>query len=877
MSSLCLLSACQSTMQSPMVYQLVDSQGIPVANASIEIAGNKHLSHSDLDGYFTLPIVNSNNQSIAIKAAGFDQLKLNPNHLGQKTIIVKSPSDQQTIKRQKVPFDLDWRFNFADGDFAATDYTDSNWRQLNLPHDYSLEQDFDYSLSRHQGYLPGGTAWYRKTFELDAEDKNKQIQIQFDGIYLDATIYINGQKIGQQREGYTSKYFDLTPYLNFGKKNVIAVRVNNDVSKGPNSRWYTGSGIYRHVWLLKTAKTRVKNWGTFVTTPVANSEQAQVNIKTEVLSEHQQQQNLVLKTQIKTSDGSLVAETQSPFNLNDQQNTISQTLNVIKPDLWSTDSPTMYYAHSQILSGGQLIDDYITPFGIRTINFSHEQGFTLNGVPTKIKGVCVHHDGGLAVGAAVPDAVWERRLRKLKEIGVNAIRTAHNPMAPEYMDMLDRMGFLVMHEFADKWQAPYNPFHEQDWQQDFASTIAQHRNHPSVIIYSVGNEHGDPAEAEVQNHLASLANHVRSLDNTRPVTSALERGPDRDFDKKFEGLVEAGKHQDVFGMNYGEQWYETLEDKNPNLVLIGTESYRYFMSRETKRMAFDEHNQWLYYLNKPNYTGSFIWAGISYMGEADISTDLGLLDTTGFKTPSAHFYKSMWSAKPTVELAVYQQDPDKLAPTTTKAQRTGTDKFPQWGFPKLTESWSHAGKQYVDLVTYANTEEVELYVNGELIGKQKMLDVPNRIMKWRDVPWQSGEVKAVGLSGGKVVTTDTIKTALPAYQIELKLDEKHIKADQQDVAQVEVYITDKHGNWISDASHLLNFEVSGAGTIRGVSNGNGSSKSQQIQLPVYEKNKEYAFEGRALAVIQAKDRSGEIKLTVSAEGLKPASTVIYSH
>ena len=444
------------------------------------------------------------------------------------------------------------------------------------------------------------------------------------------------------------------------------------------------------------------------------------------------------------------------------------------------------------------------------------------------------------------------------------------------MDMLDRMGFLVMHEFTDKWKAPYNPFHIKDWQQDFAATIDQHRNHPSVIIYSVGNEHGDAGDKAVQKHLATLTGFVRKKDPSRPVTSALERGKDGNLDIRTDDLLAAAKHQDVFGMNYGEQWYSELEAKNNNLVFIGTESYRYYMSTQTKRNAFIENNQWLYYLNKPYMTGSFIWAGISYMGETDIATDLGLLDTSGFSTPSALLYESMWSDKPVVNIAVYKQDPDEHGLDTSTKKRTGIDRFPQWKYPNLVISWDHHEKESVDIVTYANTEIVELYVNDTFIGRQRTLDVPNRIMKWRNVPWYPGEVKAVGISGGKIIAEQKITSTSEPKKIHLTTDKLYLSSNQQDVAQIEVQVTDKEGNKVPYAQNLLYFSVKGEGKMLGVSNGNGSSKNMDVQLPVYEKNKEYAFEGRLLAILQANDTPGEITLTVTGKNLEPATIQIFT-
>ncbi|MDB4583320.1 hypothetical protein N9164_09225, partial [Draconibacterium sp.] len=464
-----------------------------------------------------------------------------------------------TQVRQKQNFNENWKFTLTDSVvYQKTKCDDSNWRVLNLPHDWSVEGEFNENNSGRNAFLPGGTAWYRKSFELPEEYKGKSIEIQFDGVYKNAKLWVNNILVGIQHDGYTSFRNDITELLHPEEVNTIALRVDNSIQ--PNCRWYTGSGIYRNVWLNVTNQTHLETWGTFITTPKVTKQEASVKIVSTIRNMDKAGE-FVVKTEIYNPEGVKVVEEASPIKLGNYQSTdITQYLRVESPQRWSLDMPAVYTATTTILRANEIIDEYSSSFGIRTLEFDADKGFFLNGVNLKMKGVCLHHDGG-SLGAAVPDEVWVRRLQNLKAIGCNAIRTAHNPASPEFMTMCDTIGFLVMNEFVDKWDAPYprggdpndnflnnhmaDPNFSVEWKRNYAETIRRDRNHPSAIIWSVGNENY-PAGAAAQNHgLRKYASFVRSLDSTRPVISGMERGADRAYpSQKADEIIESCEYMD---------------------------------------------------------------------------------------------------------------------------------------------------------------------------------------------------------------------------------------------------------------------------------------------------------------------------------------------
>ncbi len=761
--------------------------------------------------------------------------------------------------RRKTLLDKNWRFSQEDSlEHHKREFDDSQWRRLNLPHDYSIEGDFDESRTGRNAFLPAGTAWYRKTFSLPVEDEGKRVLVQFDGVYRDAEIWINGDSLGVRHDGYMSDYYDLTPYMKFGEDNVLSVRVDNSLQ--PNCRWYSGSGIYRHVWLIVTDRLCVQNWGVSVVCSNIAPEKADVSIRTTVCNATSQTQTFELRTTILDPQGREAAVVHSTAQVGPRAQTdVEQAACLSAPALWSLEQPNLYVARIAVLRGGQVVDDYATHFGVRTLEYDKDRGFLLNGQSVKFKGVCLHHDAG-SVGAAVPEPVWQRRLEILKAFGCNAVRTSHNPCASELMDMYDRMGFLVMDEFTDKFCGPWNREFENEWPKIFANTIARDRNRPSVAMWSVGNEFGIPGTDYSIDWLSRLVRFVHDLEPTRPAISGVERFRDIDVDERVKTLLDTFAFQDFFCMNYGEQWYEAMRAKDASRPILSAESYTYYGSTPTFRNACVERNPWLDVLAHDWVMGSFLWAGIDYLGEATwprIGSVSGLFYTTGFAKPKAHLLKSLWSDEPMVYLAVYEGDPNEQA------------SYP-WSSPALAESWTHPGKegQTVDLAIYTTCETVELILNGRSLGEKRLADFPNRIVKWLGVPYEPGTIRALGKRGGKEICSFELRTAGPAA-IRMAADRSQLAADGRDACHVEVELTDERGVRVPNSDRELVFRIGGPGRILGLDGGD-----LYCHDSFADKSRRKTFQGRCLAILQASEEAGTIRLEAEGPGLKKQSIEI---
>ncbi|VGO20446.1 glycoside hydrolase family 2 TIM barrel-domain containing protein [Pontiella sulfatireligans] len=776
-----------------------------------------------------------------------------------------------TIARERINFDEDWTFHLGDVPGAeASGFKDGEWRSLALPHDWSVEAEFSQDNAGRNAWLPGGTGWYRKEFLVPAEYSGKHVELQFDGVYRHAEVWVNGKSLGVQYDGYTSFYCDITKHLRFGEENTIAVRVDN--SDVPNCRWYSGSGIYRHVWLTKTDPLHVANWGTYITTPEVSGDKAVVNIRTEIENSGRKA-GFELETTLFNGSGKEVAKITTKAMVS-KSKTVEQTATIKSPELWSVDAPNLYSAISRVKAGGKVVDEYRSTFGIRTLRFDAEKGFFLNGQNMKMKGVCLHHEMG-TVGAAVPVRMWERRLAALKDLGCNAIRTAHNPMAPEFMDLCDRMGFLVMDEFVDKWEHqirpnadPLNdpafaePHFPQEWEKNFTGTIRRDRNHPSVIIWSVGNEN-HPAGSDKQNEgLERYCNFVRSMDPTRPVISGMERGKDMKPEWKVNDILKSCAHMDLIGMNYGEQWVKRIGQRNPGKPFVSTESYVYFNSSETKRFALIEKSPWIDVLESDHNMGLFLWVGARYLGEVSKKKawprihggSSALLDMASFKTINGSMYEAFWSEQPVVSLAVYDGAP---------GERKG---FSGWGSPERKRHWNLTADEKVDLVSYTNCDSVELYLNGRKLGTQKLSDFPNWIMNWRKITYEPGTLRAVGIRDGKAVCEDRLITAGAPVSIQLTADAETVAS--KGVVHVEVRLYDKLGNRVNHEEVELEFSVEG-GMILGLDNGVMTAESSFLEKKVRQTN-----EGRCLCIVRAGESTGKLKLTVKAKGLSSSAVVV---
>ena len=777
-----------------------------------------------------------------------------------------------------LDFDFDWLFSKNDFPNAMIPAFDdsSDWQKINLPHDWSIEGPFSADYGSGNGYVPGGIAWYRKHFSLDDSYKGKIVAIEFDGVYDNSEVWINGQFVGRRPYGYSSFQYDLTPFLNFGiDDNVIAVRV--DHTKFADSRWYTGSGIYRHVRLRISDKLHIAHWGTYVTTPEVSADSALVRVETAIKNDSDQSRTFSLLLEIASPDG-------KTFNtaLNDQtieagkEVTLTREIKVSSPQLWSVESPELYALQSRIVSDSTPIDQTSETFGIRTIKFDPNKGFFLNDKSMKMKGVCLHHDAG-CLGAAVPDKVLERRLLLMKELGANAIRTSHNPPAPELLDMCDKIGLLVMDEAFDeftpgknKWvtgrnnglpsRFGYAEFFTEWSVIDISDMVRRDRNHPSIIMWSIGNEvdypndpFSDPSlgnsyrptQPAAENLLTCarpLVAAVKKLDSTRPVTAALAS-------ITMSNAVGLPELLDIVGYNYQEQYYEADHQTYPERVIYGSEND-------------DRYNLWTAVTDNDYISGQFLWTGIDYLGEANRfpnrANGAGLADLCGFKKPIGWFRQSLWSEEPMVYIAASQSRGDR---SSRGGRRSFTRRRGGFG---ASQGWNLTENSTADITCYTNCQNVSLYLNDKLIGTQPHSDARAGVLSW-STDFEPGTLRAVGINDGKEVCQYTLSTAGSPAKIELKPDVRKIKADGKDICHIEFQITDEKGVIVPTANNEVKFEISGPGKILGIENGDLNS-TESYQDLVHN-----AYNGRGLAILQSIRQQGSIEITASASGLGQAS------
>ena len=772
--------------------------------------------------------------------------------------------------RSYIDLDPDWRFSLGDFSSAALpEFDDSVWRQVNVPHDWSVEGPFDASLGSATGFAPGGIAWYRKHFKLDPAQKGKAIAIEFDGIYANSEVWINGQFVGGRPYGYSSYQCDLTPYLKFGSnENVVAVRV--DHTRLPDSRWYTGSGIYRHVRLRVTDKLRIGHWGTYVTTPQVSADVATMRVETTVENASGGKKSFFIQSDIIAPDGRVVASRTTSGTVDaDARQPLVQQISIKSPKLWSLETPALYTLVSRMTVESKVTDETSTPFGIRTTKFDPDKGFFLNGKALKIKGVCIHHDAG-SLGAAVPEKVLERRLRLLMELGVNAIRTSHNPPAPELLDMCDRLGLLVKDEALDeftpgknKWMAGWNSgspgrfgsseFFDQWGVIDTQDMVLRDRNHPSIIMWSIGNEidyANDPyshpvlgREYKPENPSAEkmvkcakpLIEIVKKLDPSRPVTAALANVPMSD-------AVGFGEMLDTVGYNYQEQRYPADHKKYPKRVIFGSENHHTYVA-------------WAAVRDNDYISGQFLWTGIDYLGEArrwpNRANGAGLLNLCGYKKPMAWFRQSLWSDKPMVYICV-------LGGNIENPRRI-----------PAVEHWNWQKDRTVTVRCYTNCPEAQLLLNDKPVGTKRLADAVEGALSWQ-LPFEPGMLKVVGLKDSKAICEYVLKTAGAASRIELLPEETELKADGKDICHLGFQIVDAQGVRVPDAANELKFEVDGPAGISGIDNGD-LNDTTNCKDPLHK-----AYQGRGLAIIQSKTTSGKVTIKVSTPGLESATATLNS-
>lgn len=790
--------------------------------------------------------------------------------------------------RQHVLIDKNWKFIQSDvKDGEKQIFDDSKWRTLNLPHDWSIEGEFkeDAITKGPGGYLPAGIGWYRKHLNINSIAKDQQFWIEFDGVYMNSDVWINGQHLGKHPYGYTSIWYDLTPYIKKGE-NIIAVKVDNSLQ--PNSRWYSGSGIYRHVWLNTAGPVHVAQWGTYITTPVAESSSATVEVRTTIENKLTVSKNLVLRTVVTNSSGKEVAVVETALTLPSSDKTnVEQSVNVDSPELWSIETPSLYTLKTTLLEGIKPIDNYSSTFGIRKIEFDTDKGFFLNGKHVKMNGVCLHHDAG-CLGAAVPDQAWVRRLQLLKDMGCNAIRLSHNPPSPEFLDLCDKMGFLVMDEIFDEWVEKkgqvgfsYHIFFEEWWKSDLVSMIYRDRNHPSIVIWSAGNEVPDQVKENGSKTMRKLVEVFHKEDPTRPVTQANDRIAAGDGPAKIPFL----ELQDIVGYNYVDRWNERRElyysvdrHEHPDWKMIGTENVSVGGLRGQYSLATDQSDRrpgrsrdyrlgmiqaeqlWKFTSVNDYVIGDFMWTGIDYLGEAgwpNKNSSSGVIDMCGFPKDGYYFYQSQWTDKPMVHL------------------------FPHW-------NWTGNEGKIIPVIVYTNCDTAELFLNGKSYGKKSYVfpqqghskswngyELPyiapttsDLHLSW-DVPYEPGTLKIVGKKDGKTVIEEVLTTSVPDA-IRLTADRKNINADMQDIVNVKVEIVDKNGLVVPTANNAVEFKVEGEGILIGTDNGNPQDKTQM------KSKQRSVFNGLALAVIQSTEKSGNIRLSATSEGLKDAVIQVVS-
>ena len=759
------------------------------------------------------------------------------------------PSRAESV-RTIQPLDTEWLFSRTDAPASETTmFDDVNWRTVDVPHDWAIEGgvDKDAPSGRGGGYRPSGVSWYRKRFSLPATDAGKVVLVEFDGVMGNSTVWINGQKLGTRPSGYVSFQYDLTGRVELGddKTNILAVRT--DTTEQPESRWYSGQGIYRHVRLIVTDPVRIAQWGLTVTTPKVTAESANVRVSVAVYNGSVQPRDLAVHIVLLDSAGQQVATAAVPSRRVGIGETadFASDLVVTKPQLWNIADGRLYRAVASVVSSGATVDEDQTEFGIRDAHFDAATGFWLNGKNLKIKGVALHQDGG-AVGIAVPLAVWRQRLERLRELGVNAIRTAHNPPAPEFLALCDQMGFLVMDEFFDAWtvgkpnaEKGINTFFTEWHRRDERDMIRRDRNHPSIILWSTGNEiHDTPNAPLAKDILAQLVGIAHIEDPTRPVTQALFRpNTSHDYDNGLADML------DVIGTNYRDQELLAAQQKKPTRKIVGTEQDH---TRQT----------WLALRDHPSYSGQFLWAGVDYLGEADwpqITSSAGLLDRSGRFKPRAWERQSWWTDAPMVKIA---RNEPALANSDPR-RRPGFDLTCNWT-PRDPASYKEAT---VDV--YSNCDEVELFLNGTSLGvKPKPADASPRT--WR-VTYAPGTIKAVARNAGKDVATDELRTAGAPAKLVIVPKETTVKHDWNDLAYVTVRAVDANGVPCPWADATINFKVDGPGVIVAVDNGDRADPAP------YQATERKLFQGECVALVKANADAGTITVTASSAGLPDAS------
>ena len=814
--------------------------------------------------------------------------------------------EKQVAFQRETDFNFNWKFQLQKDTILPTNLplTDNDWRDIRLPHDWSVEASFDESLEGCTGYLPGGVGVYQKHFKSPANSSEKSTFILFDGVYNNATFWLNGKKLGENPYGYSPVYFNITDVLTSDKENILTVHV--DHSRYADSRWYTGSGIYRNVKMITINKLHIPIWGTFLTTPNVSEKEATINLKTTVENELSSESNFTLSTRIIDNEGNEVAQKSDDLNLpSSKNNEFAQTFTVTNPKLWDTENPNMYKAVTSIIQNGETIDEYTTPFGIRSLRFDKDKGFFLNEKLTEVKGISIHHDGGL-VGAAVPKGVWKRRFEELKACGVNAIRTAHNPYSEEFLDLCDEMGILVQDEFFDEWdyakdkRQNYHDRHDdyitrgyvehfQKWaKSDLTRTMLRDRNHPSVFQWSIGNEiewtylhyRYDTGFWKDPNNPQASGKYWGSA----PILTPEEIKANYDAAEKGEYILTETAHKLA-------KWTRELDPSRvvtTNMVVPQTSMVSGYadavdisgFSYRNKDIAWankhfpDKHitinenpGTWddlKHVRENPGVFSQFMWTGIAYMGERDgdwpAKSGWGdLLNLAGFKLQGWNYFKSVWVDEPHISLGTLP-----IADSGFKAKGVSGQQLPEnsnaYNWRDSNMHWNYKDGEMVVVEACSNAPEVELFLNEKSLGKRKMSDSPDRLFRWT-IPYEAGTITAKAVYEGKEITTE-LKTASKPVKLIVTSDKTSLKADAYDVAHIIVQLVDENGIATKTENTKVEFEIKGDAKMLGVDNGAPEN------LNDFQSNSVPTDQGRCLMILQSTKKAGQVTVIVKAEGFE---------
>lgn len=778
---------------------------------------------------------------------------------------------QFILHAQQQLFNNDWKFHKGDVANAEKNINDTTtWRDVNLPHDWSIEGPFSDEWASATGFLPGGIGWYKKTFTAPASWQSKKIFIYFDGVYKNSTVWLNGHYLGNRPNGFIPFEYELSNYLNYNGANTLTVKV--DHSEFADSRWYTGSGIYRNVYLKIKDPLHVANWGVEFSANNISQNTAAANAKITVVNQKNADEQVIIQCSLKNAKGITVAKSSKQINIKSLDTSVSNIVfNIQNPELWSINNPALYKLSVSLSINNKTVDEYTENTGIRSIRIDAGSGFFLNDENIKLKGVCIHDDAG-ALGVAVPEAVWRSRLQLLKDAGCNSIRLSHNPHADYMYKLCDELGFLVLDEAFDEWETGKNKWikgwnvgtpgkdgyskYFKDWADiDVRDMILRSYNHPSVIAWSIGNEidyPNDPYSSKVldsgnnpqiygrgylPDHPAAsrlgelskqLVSVVKKYDTTRPVTAALAG-------VVMSNTTSYPDNLDWVGYNYQEYRYADDHAKYPQRKIYGSEN-----GKQLSAWNAVDSNEFI--------SAQYLWTGIDYLGEAgkwpQRSNGAGLIDLAGFAKPEYYFRQSLWSDKPMIYIG------------TTKSPNDNDKNI--WRNLSAEPTWNWKEGDTVRVNCFTNCDEAELFLNGRSLGKKSLSQFSNRIINW-NVSYAAGELKVIGYMHGAQSTSYSLKTAADVYAIKAVVEKDTLS--KSGVVQIAMYIVDKNGIPVYAADNEVSISINDNASLLGLESGSSSSHED------YKANKRKALRGKLKAYIQIPKNSGNISVDISSPGL----------